>query len=97
MGEKKGLKVSVNEAILCIGNPGTGKSTLLNSTMGTLKFRSGFSLGSVKTNKMEEYVHDGRLYVDTPGLADPKLREQSAKSVLRAFITWIDALLTMMV
>ena len=72
------------EAVLCIGNPGTGKSTLLNSTMGIIKFRSGFSLGSGKTNKMEEHEHDGKLFIDTPGLADPILREQSAKAINQA-------------
>ena len=72
------------DAILCIGNPGSGKSTILNSTIGTVKFESGFSWGSGKTIKMDEHEYDGTLYIDTPGLADPKHREISANAITQA-------------
>ena len=71
-------------AILCIGNPGSGKSTILNSTIGHIKFESGFSWGSGKTIKMEEHESNGTLYIDTPGLADPKYREVSANAIIQA-------------
>jgi len=46
------------EAIVCIGNPGTGKSTILNLTIGSIKFESGFSWDSGKTIRMEEHESD---------------------------------------
>ena len=45
---------------------------------------SNFSWGSVKTINMEEHKFDGKMYIDTPGLADPKLHEISVKAINQA-------------
>ena len=71
-------------SLLFIGNPGAGKSTLLNSLAGKTLFRSGQSYGHGLTYKLDEEVHNGIKYVDTPGLADKKLREEAGKAISTA-------------
>lgn len=68
--------------VVFIGNPGTGKSTLMNGLIGEAKFDSGISLGlflpsydSLKfldgigvTRQITLFTHNGITYCDTPGL-----------------------------
>ena len=56
--------------IIAIGNPGSGKSTILNSFAGQLLFQSGVSIGSGLTKQLESKTSKGITYVDTPGVAD---------------------------
>ena len=39
--------------LLAIGNPGSGKSTILNILAGKTLFRSGISFGNGLTNKLD--------------------------------------------
>ncbi len=68
-----------------IGNPGTGKSTLLNGLLGQVKFRSGVRFGPGLTFQLQvEEMANGAKLMDTPGLSDLKMREQAAAAVNEA-------------
>lgn len=71
------------EGFVFIGNPGVGKSTLVNSLVGEQVFESGLSATGV-TKFCQSYEHNGVLYVDTPGLSDTQLRRQAALEIERA-------------
>jgi GTP-binding protein EngB required for normal cell division len=75
---------SPNEVILFCGNPGVGKSTLCNSVFGKAMFNSGISLGTGMTEEKQEYIHDNKLYIDTPGLSDVEKREKAAEEIEEA-------------
>ena len=68
---------------LFIGNPGVGKSTLVNCLAQKVLFKNGISIGSGMTYQMEKEEHDGIVYMDTPGLADIKLRKLPQKQSQR--------------
>ena len=69
---------------LFIGNPGAGKSTLANCITKLVLFKSGIAFGSGKTYKLDNKEHDGILYLDTPGLADIKMRQAAASAITEA-------------
>ena len=69
---------------LLIGNPGAGKSTLANCIAKQVLFKSGISFGSGKTSKLETKEHKGIVYLDTPGLADIKMRQDAARAITEA-------------
>ncbi|ETI30169.1 hypothetical protein L914_21781, partial [Phytophthora nicotianae] len=69
---------------LFLGNPGTGKSTLINCLIGKKVFKSGISYGSGLTDFFQKYEHDSILYMDTPGLADRTLMKRAAASITEA-------------
>jgi GTP-binding protein EngB required for normal cell division len=74
----------LKEHIIAIGNPGGGKSALLNSAIQKALFRSGISLGTGLTRHLQLHEHNGVVYGDTPGLADAKTREDAAKEIAKA-------------
>ena len=69
---------------LFIGNPGVGKSTLVNCLAQKILFKNGVSIGGGLTYQMEKREHDGIVYMDTPGLADIKLRKAAAEAITKA-------------
>merc|ERR1719240_1360221 len=76
------VKAQCNCHVLLVGNPGTGKSTLINCHLQELIFTSGLSSnGQGVTFKLDRAVHRGKVYMDTPGLSDLKLRQQAATAI----------------
>jgi GTP-binding protein EngB required for normal cell division len=56
---------------LVIGNPGIGKSTLLNAlTPEQPPFQSGVSYSSGMTQRLQMKIDKNNYFMDTPGLAD---------------------------
>merc|ERR1712168_1240374 len=85
-------KDSMKNHLLFVGNPGTGKSTLLNCIMNSRNenmnkqdfFRSGASIGSGMTYRLDTKDINGTVYMDTPGLDDTKKRKEAAKAITEA-------------
>ncbi|RLN74171.1 hypothetical protein BBJ28_00012326 [Nothophytophthora sp. Chile5] len=69
---------------LFLGNPGTGKSTLINCLAGGVMFESGVSYGGGLTKHFQQRLHDGVMYMDTPGLADRQIQETAARAITEA-------------
>ena len=67
--------------IIAVGNPGAGKSTLLNSLGGEVMFKSGLNMGNGLTYKLDERINENGHFLDTPGLADEKLRKAAAGAI----------------
>ena len=70
--------------ILLIGNPGIGKSAILNGMIGYKCFESGVSFGSGMTYELDIAKIGKYIFMDTPGLADTNLREKAAKAITEA-------------
>ena len=62
------------------GNPGVGKSYILNALIGEVKFKSGKALTSV-TDAVQEHKKGNVIYVDVPGLLEPVHLERNKKGV----------------
>jgi len=69
---------------LMVGNPGTGKSTLLNGFVGKPLFESGLSFGSGLTYELDVKKSGKDVFMDTPGLADEEMRVQAAQAITQA-------------
>jgi len=79
--ELMGLKPGTHYAF--VGNPGTGKSTMLNVLTEGGNFASGNSYGSGKTKIMQNYTHKGINFYDTPGLADTKIAKKAGEEITK--------------
>ncbi|KAJ3059140.1 hypothetical protein HDU98_004832 [Podochytrium sp. JEL0797] len=76
--------MSAPQVVMLLGNPGSGKSTLLNGLVGEAKFQSGVSYGKGVTSTTSSVQVGNTLYVDTPGLADIKMRDQASAEITKA-------------
>eukprot|EP01091_Cochliopodium_minus_P009282 TRINITY_DN2251_c0_g2_i1.p1 TRINITY_DN2251_c0_g2~~TRINITY_DN2251_c0_g2_i1.p1 ORF type:complete len:425 (-),score=118.72 TRINITY_DN2251_c0_g2_i1:35-1309(-) len=75
---------SFQQKILLLGNPGAGKSTILNCLIGKVIFESGMSFGTGLSQYLKTYKHEGIIYGDTPGLSDVLKRKEAAKEITKA-------------
>jgi GTP-binding protein EngB required for normal cell division len=84
--ENKEMDTTINEVIVFIGNPGVGKSSLLNAILQKPIFSSGANAGTGLTKQEEAYYYENKLYVDTPGLddIDMELKYQVASEIEKA-------------
>lgn len=68
-----------------VGNPGTGKSTLLNGLANEVIFESGISYVSGLTQVLQIHsIGEGKFIGDTPGLSDATMRKQAATEIEKA-------------
>jgi GTP-binding protein EngB required for normal cell division len=68
-----------------VGNPGAGKSCLLNMFLQKAHFKSQISLDLLPiTSETQIYPYKGKNYIDTPGLDAMEGREKCAKEIQKA-------------
>lgn len=70
--------------VILIGNPGVGKSTLLNSIIGEDIFKSGPCLGRGLTRRLLTHDLGDLTLVDTPGLDDISSRAEATALIADA-------------
>ena len=79
------LVLGVPMYTIFVGNPGTGKSTLLNGLAQKVLFKNGMSFGEGMTQTLQmAEIADGKFLGDTPGLFDVSLRKQAAEAIKAA-------------
>lgn len=69
---------------LFAGNPGSGKSTLVNALIGEVLFKSGVSFGRGLTETFQTETYNGAMYIDSPGLDDAEVKEKAAQEITKA-------------
>ena len=72
--------------IVFVGNPGSGKSTILNSCVGRIISSSGPAISFVHKRKFHSHRIGNVVYSDTPGLDDVRYKKYNAE-VLSGIIT----------
>ncbi|KNE69149.1 hypothetical protein AMAG_14006 [Allomyces macrogynus ATCC 38327] len=74
----------LQETVLFIGNPGTGKTTLINSVAGKIISKAGpVFVGGIMFDDSQYTVVDGIKWVNTPGLPDIKQCKLGAKGIIK--------------
>ena len=76
--------VGLRPSIIGMGNPGVGKSAILNALAEEIIFKSGPSFGPGLTYQLDVKSRKGRKYIDTPGLADNKRRKDAGRAISTA-------------
>ena len=69
------------ENVIMLGNPGSGKSTILSAMIGRNAFPRGISIGTGMTVRFVAVVDNQIRHIDTPGLDDALKREQAAEEM----------------
>ena len=69
---------------LFVGNPGAGKSTIINSLLKQELAEAGACVGGGLTKEFALYPDRNITYIDTPGLDDVKSRALAAKEIEKA-------------
>jgi len=80
--------MDAEDTIIVMGNPGSGKSTILNQIVQTPIFRSGLSFdGTGVTKEIQSCRMKKMLLVDTPGLNDDNrnARIKASKEIEKLF------------
>lgn len=67
--------------IIVVGDPGTGKSLILNSLYGSTVFCSGMAVVRGLTQSLQTVEAGGVRYSDTPGLDDVESKEAAAAAI----------------
>ena len=70
--------------MIAIGNPGSGKSSILNSLAEEYVFKSGSNISGLGvTFQLDERKSSktGAIFLDTPGLADLEMKKQAAEAI----------------
>jgi predicted GTPase len=67
-----------------LGERAAGKSTLCNSIFGKVVFESGLTLSTSMTAARQEHIHEGKLYIDTPGFDEVSISDQAAREIEEA-------------
>merc|ERR1719460_1563343 len=67
--------------IVCIGNAEVGTTTILNSMIGEAKF--DFVVDGLR-GELRECEHADKVFIESPGLANTRLRKQAANSIKNA-------------
>ena len=79
--EIKPISKETTSKIIAVGNPGAGKSTILNSLAEEVLFKSGVSVGKGMTYKLDQAENKNGHFLDTPGLADEELRKKAGEAI----------------
>lgn len=69
------------KGIVLVGNPGTGKSTILNGLAGKVVFKYGISFGSGLTTMLNWFHTPTATVYDTPGLYDMGLVKKAGEEL----------------
>ena len=67
------MSTNTSTKIIAVGNPGAGKSSVLNSLSGENLFKSGLSIGKGLTYQLDERVNENGHFLDTPGTVEKLL------------------------